>query len=309
MGDESAFEPGKQGFLKDLFIRLFREKPLGTVGGIIVLLLLVTGIFADLIAPYGMNETHTADSLAAPSNKHLLGADNLGRDILSRIIFGARISLIVGLAAASISVCLATLIGVLSGFLGGKFDLIAQRFVDAWLCFPGLILLIVIVSLMGPGMQQVIFALGIQYGISASRIVRGATMAVKQNMYVESATATGCSPLRIMIRHILPNVMAPIIIVFTTQVPAMILTEASLSFLGFGIPPPTPSWGGMLGGSALTSMFLAPWMAIWPGLALAIVVYGVNMFGDALRDLLDPKLRGGVGRYGRMVNGLQQGSR
>ncbi len=289
---------GSGSFMTELFIRLVKEKPLGMVGGVIVLLLLVTGIFAGVIAPYGVNETHTADSLASPSQKYLLGADNLGRDILSRIIYGARISLIVGLAAASLSVCLATIIGVLSGFLGGKFDTIAQRFVDAWLCFPGLIILIVIVSLMGPGMKQVIVALGLQFGISASRIVRGTTMAVKQNMYVEAATATGCSPIRIMVRHILPNVMAPIIIIFTTQVPAMILTEASLSFLGFGIPPPTPSWGGMLGGSALTSMFLAPWMAIWPGLALAVVVYGVNMFGDALRDLLDPKLRGGVGRYG-----------
>jgi peptide/nickel transport system permease protein len=299
MSNEAATEPRRRGFLTDLFIRIVREKPLGTVGGIIVLLLLLTGIFADFIAPYGFNEAHTSDSMTPPSDKYLLGTDNLGRDMLSRVIFGARISLIVGLSAAAISVAVAMLIGILSGFLGGKFDIVMQRFVDAWMCLPGLVILIVIISLLGVGMQQVIVALGFRYGVTGSRVVRGAAMAVRENIYVEAAIATGCSPQRIMTRHMLPNVMAPIIILFTTQLPVMILVEASLSFLGFGIPPPTPSWGGMLGGSALGHMYMAPWMAIWPGLALAIVVYGVNMLGDALRDLLDPKLRGGVGRYGK----------
>jgi peptide/nickel transport system permease protein len=299
MSNEAATEPKRRAFLTDLFIRIVREKPLGTVGGIIVVILLFTGIFADFLAPYGFNEAHTADSMVPPSDKYLLGTDNLGRDMLSRVIFGARISLIVGLSAAAISVGIAMLIGILCGFLGGKFDIIMQRFVDAWMCLPGLVILIVIISLLGVGMQQVIVALGFRYGVTGSRVVRGAAMSVKENAYVEAATATGCSPIRIMGRHMLPNVMAPIIILFTTQLPVMILIEASLSFLGFGIPPPTPSWGGMLGGTALGYMYMAPWMAVWPGLALAIVVYGVNMFGDALRDLLDPKLRGGVGRYGR----------
>jgi peptide/nickel transport system permease protein len=271
MSNEAATEPKRRAFLTDLFIRIVREKPLGTVGGIIVVILLFTGIFADFLAPYGFNEAHTSDSMV----------------------------LIVGLSAAAISVGIAMLIGILCGFLGGKFDIIMQRFVDAWMCLPGLVILIVIISLLGVGMQQVIVALGFRYGVTGSRVVRGAAMSVKENAYVEAATATGCSPIRIMGRHMLPNVMAPIIILFTTQLPVMILIEASLSFLGFGIPPPTPSWGGMLGGTALGYMYMAPWMAVWPGLALAIVVYGVNMFGDALRDLLDPKLRGGVGRYGR----------
>jgi len=155
--------------------------------------------------------------------------------------------------------------------------------------------------MIGPGMWQVIIVMGIQWGITGSRVIRGATISTKENVYVEAAKAIGCPTTRILTRHILPNIMAPIIILFTTRVPAMILLEASLSFLGYGIPPPAPSWGGMLSGSARTYMFRAPWMAIWPGLALSTVVYGVNMFGDALRDLLDPRLRGGAGRYGVRV--------
>lgn len=294
-----ATEPKRQFFLTELLLRIIKEKPMGTVGLIIVLILLFTGIFADFLAPYGLNEANSLDTMIPPSGKHLFGTDNLGRDIFSRVIYGARISLVVGLSAAAISALLGALIGILCGFLGGKFDIIMQRFVDAWMCLPGLVILIVLISLMGVGMKQVIFALGFRYGITGSRVVRGAAMAVRENAYVEAAIATGCSPTRIMLRHMLPNVMAPIIVLFSTYLPVMILIEASLSFLGFGIPPPTPSWGGMLGGSALGFMYMAPWMAIWPGLALAIVVYGVNMFGDALRDLLDPKLRGGVGRYGR----------
>jgi peptide/nickel transport system permease protein len=188
-----------------------------------------------------------------------------------------------------------------SAFFGGKLDLILQRFVDAWMCFPGIVMLIVIISLTGPGMWQVIVVLGIQYGMGSSRIVRSAVFGIKENVYVEAARAIGCSNTRILTRHILPNIMAPVIIMFSTLVPMAILGEASLSFLGFGIPPPQPSWGGMLAGTSRSYMFLAPWMAIWPGLALAIVVYGVNMFGDAVRDLLDPRLRGGVGRYGVKV--------
>lgn len=299
MDNEMATEPKRQFFLTELLLRIIKEKPMGTVGLIIVLILLFTGIFADFLAPYGLNEANSLDTMIPPSGKHLFGTDNLGRDIFSRVIYGARISLVVGLSAAAISALLGALIGILCGFLGGKFDIIMQRFVDAWMCLPGLVILIVLISLMGVGMKQVIFALGFRYGITGSRVVRGAAMAVRENAYVEAAIATGCSPTRIMLRHMLPNVMAPIIVLFSTYLPVMILIEASLSFLGFGIPPPTPSWGGMLGGSALGFMYMAPWMAIWPGLALAIVVYGVNMFGDALRDLLDPKLRGGVGRYGR----------
>jgi len=294
---EVAEEPKRRSAVADFFRRLVREKPLGTVGGIIVLLLLLTGVFADLLAPYGVNEIHLKDSLSPPSNQYVLGTDNLGRDMLSRVIFGARISMIVGIAATMLSVLVSAIIGILCGFIGGKFDIIVQRFVDAWMCIPGLVLLIIVVTIVGPGMWQVIILLGLLYGIGGSRIVRGAVIGIRENVYVSAAVSIGCPTIRILTRHVLPNIMAPIIILFTTRMPAVILVEASLSFLGFGIPPPAPSWGGMLSGSGRQFMLMAPWMALWPGLALAIVVYGVNMFGDAVRDLLDPRLRGGVGRY------------
>lgn len=280
--------------------RLVKEKPLGTVGAIITLLLLLIGIFASFIAPYGMNQS-TADLLVRPSLTHWFGTDNLGRDILSRIIYGARISLIVGLVGATISVTLSTIIGMLCGYIGGVFDLLVQRFVDAWMCIPSLILMMVIISIIGPGIWQVTIVMGLCFGISGSRIIRSATMSIKENVYLQAVRSIGCSPSRIIIRHILPNVMASIIILFSTVVPMVILVEASLSFLGYGIPPPNPSWGAMLSGSARDYMFQAPWIIIWPGLALSIVVYGVNMFGDALRDLLDPRMRGDSGRYGVKV--------
>jgi len=301
MADSSSgrvAETKRRSWLVEFFIRLVKEKPLGTVGGVITLLLLLTGIFANFIAPYGESETHMVDMLAAPSAKYWLGADNLGRDILSSVIFGARISVIIGLAASTIATVLSLIIGMLSAYIGGKLDLIVQRFVDATMCFPQLILMMIAMSIIGPGIWQVTVVLGVMWGIVGSRIIRSAVIGIKENVYVEAARAIGCSTTRILTRHILPNIMAPAIILFTTRVPNVILTEAGLSFLGFGIPPPTPSWGGMLGGSGRDYMIQAPWIVIWPGLALATVVYGVNMFGDAVRDILDPRLRGGVGRYG-----------
>ncbi|MBA7665873.1 Glutathione transport system permease protein GsiD [subsurface metagenome] len=287
----------RHSWLVEFLVRLVKEKPLGMVGTVITLLLLFTGIFADFLAPYGMNEMVGA-FLSSPSATYWLGTDNFTRDVLSRVIFGARISVIVGLTASTIATVLSTFIGMLSGYLGGKFDLIVQRFVDAWMCMPGLVIVMVIISILGPSMMTVILLLGIQWGITGSRIVRSAVIGVKENVYVQAATAIGCSTPRILTRHILPNIMAPIIILFSVQVPTIILAEAALSFLGFGIPPPAPSWGGMLSREGREYMYLAPWMVIWPGLALSIVIYGVNMFGDAVRDILDPRLRGGVGRYG-----------
>ena len=282
----------------DFWIKLVMKKPLGMVGGIITLLLLLTGIFADFLAPYGMNESHTGDLLVEPSAKYWMGTDNVGRDILSRVIFGARISVIIGLAASTIATILNLIIGIVSGYIGGKLDLILQRAVDTLMCFPSLILLMVFMSIIGPGIWQIIIVLGIVWGIIASRVIRSAVIGIKQDEYIAAAVAIGCSHTKIFIRHILPNIMAPTIILFSIRLPQVILTEAALSFLGYGIPPPFPSWGGMLSGSGRNYMFQAPWMAIWPGMALAIVVYGVNMFGDAVRDLLDPRLRGGVGSYG-----------
>jgi peptide/nickel transport system permease protein len=285
----------------DVAIRLIKEKPLGTVGAVITLFMLFVGIFAGWLAPHGMNEMFTSYVMAPPSAQFPFGTDNLGRDIFSRVIYGARISVIVGLTATFISVVISTTIGVMCGYIGGKFDLIVQRFVDAFMCVPGLVLLMVIVSMVGPGMWQIIIILGIQGGIGGSRMMRGIVFGIKENTYLQAATAIGDSTWIILTRHILPNILAPIIIIFSMNVPGTILAESGLSFLGFGIPPPNPSWGGMLSGDARTYMFQAPWMALWPGLALSVMVYGVNMFGDAVRDLLDPRLRGGVGRYGVKV--------
>jgi len=290
-------EGKRRPLLIDLFVRLIKEKPLGSVGAVIVLIMFLAGIFAELLAPFGMNEMILADRLSLPSGVHILGADHLGRDLLSRIIFGARISMFVGLGGAALDALLATLIGIVSGFFGGKIDITLQRFVDAWMCFPPMFIFLTIMAILGPGILQVILVLGIAGGIRSSRVVRSAVIGVKENIYVEAARAIGAPARRILYKHILPNVLAPIIIIFTVAMGRMIITEATLSFLGFGIPPPDPSWGGMLSRDGRRYMRFAPHMALWPGLALAIVVYGINMLGDAMRDILDPRLRGGLGRY------------
>lgn len=291
----------RRPFLADVFIRLVKTKPLGTVGMAIVLALFIVGIFADVIAPYGFNEIDLANRLQPPGSiGHILGTDNLGRDLLSRIIFGARISMIVALGATGIAQTLAVTIGMTSGFFGGKVDLVIQRFVDTIMAFPQLVIMLTVIAVLGPGLLQIVLTLGILGGVGGrTRLSRSAVFAIKENVYVEAARAIGSPPFRTMMRHILPNIIPVIIISATVEMGGVILTESTLSFLGFGIPPPFPSWGGMLSESGRRYMLLAPWMAIWPGLVLAMVVYGINMLGDALRDLLDPRLRGGLGRYGR----------
>jgi len=286
--------------LVEVMKRMLKEQPVGTIGAFITLIMILIAIFANFISPYGVNQM-TDSILAPPSLKFLMGTDNLGRDILSRVIYGARVSVVVGLLATLIGVIISTIIGVLSGYISGTFDLIVQRFVDAFMCLPNLVILMILVSLVGPGLWQIIVILGVTFGISGSRMIRGVVLSMKESMYVQAGIATGDSTATIFIRHIMPNILAPIIIIFSMTVPAAILVEAALSFLGFGIPPPTPTWGGMLSGDARTYMFQAPWMAFWPGFALSVLVYAVNMFGDALRDILDPRLRGGVGRYGLKV--------
>ncbi len=282
----------RSGFA-DFFVRLVREKPLGVVGGVIVLILLFSGTFADLLAPYGMDEMHLIDRLAAPSAKHLLGADPVGRDILSRLIYGARVSLIASLAGTTVTIVVASTIGVPSGYFGGKYDIILQRFVDAWMAFPGLLILLTVMSMVGRGMLQIIVVLGILYGIHNSRVVRSAVIGIKENDYFLAARAIGSTNVRMVMRHIMPNIMAPIIIIFSITIGGIILDEASLSFLGFGLPLDVPSWGGMLSGEGRRYMETKPELALLPGLCLTVVIFGTNMFGDAMRDLLDPRLRGG----------------
>ncbi len=264
----------------------------------IVLILIFVAIFADVVTPYPYDKINLLAMLEAPSARHLLGTDGLGRDFLSRLIHGARISLVVGLAATTLNVVVAALIGVTSGFLGGKFDLVVQRFVDAWMAFPGLLLLLTVMSIVGQGLLQIIVVLGITGGIGGSRVIRGAVIGVKENDYFLAAKAVGTPTTQILIRHVLPNIMAPVIIIFSINIGGVIISEASLSFLGFGLPIEVPSWGAMLSREGREFMEQAPWLALWPGFALTITVYSLNMFGDAMRDLLDPRLRGGEGSYG-----------
>ena len=272
--------------------KMLRQKKLGAIGGIVFALFLFAGVFADVLAPMGINETDMRQQLQSPSLEHWFGTDHIGRDVLSRILYGAQLSVIVGFLAAGLATVISIVLGVICGYFGGTLDMPIQRFVDAWMTFPDLVLLIVVVSIVGPGVTQIIVILGCLYGIAGSRIVRGAVIGVRENMYTHAAQSIGARTLHILVFHILPNVMPVIIVLFTTRIGAVILAEAGLSFLGLGVPPPAPTWGSMLSGSGRTYMYLQPWLALAPGICLTIVVYAVNVYGDALRDLLDPRMRG-----------------
>ena len=284
--------PPSRGPLRTFFSRLLREKPVGAGAALLFLLFVLCGIFAAQLAPYGFNEISMLERLQAPSWKHPFGTDNLGRDMLSRCLYGAQLSVIIGLSAAALATILSVLIGLLSGYLGGRVDMIVQRIVDAYMSFPELVILIAVVSVVGPGMFQIIGVLSLVLGIGGSRIIRSAVVSARENMYVHAAQSIGASTSRVLWRHLLPNIMPPIIVLFTTRVGAVILIESGLSFLGLGVPPPAPTWGGLLSGSGRTYMFQGPWLALAPGLCLTAVVYATNVFGDALRDLLDPRMRG-----------------
>jgi peptide/nickel transport system permease protein len=284
--------PRERGPFAGFVGRLVARKPLGAVSAVVFLLFLFCGAFAGVLAPHGMNEISPLNRMKPPSPAYPFGTDNLGRDMLSRILYGARLSVIIGFCAAGLATVISVAIGVTSGYLRGRFDMVMQRFVDAWMTFPDLVILIAVVSAVGPGMPQVIVILGVLYGIAGSRIIRGAVIGVSENLYVDAAQSLGAGTPRILWRHILPNVLPPVIVLFTTRVGIVILAEAGLSFLGLGVPPPAPTWGGMLSGSGRAYMYQGPWLALAPGLCLTIVVYSINMFGDALRDLLDPRMRG-----------------
>jgi peptide/nickel transport system permease protein len=277
----------------EVWVQMLRRKPLGTVGGAIVLLMLSAAVLADVITPYGYAQTSLRERLMGASSAHWLGTDQLGRDLLTRLLYGARISLYVGFGAVTLGSIIATVLGIGSAYFGGRVDLGLQRIVDAWMAFPGLLLLMSIMSLVGPGAWNITLVLGVAFGIQNSRIVRGVALSIKEYTYIEGARAAGAGHARITATHILPNVLPTIIVVATTGLSTVILTEASLSFLGLGVPPPYPTWGGMLSLAGLDHMYQAPWMAVWPAVALSLAVFGFNMLGDALRDLLDPRLKGG----------------
>jgi peptide/nickel transport system permease protein len=263
---------------------------------VIVLAMILMAILAPWIVRYTYDETIRGARMKPPGAQFWMGTDNLGRDMWSRVVHGARISVTVGFGAVLIAQALAATVGITSGYFGGKYDICVQRVVDAWQSFPFLVVILSVMAVLGPGLLNVTLALGVVGAANASRVIRGTTISVAQNVYVESARALGAGHLRIMVRHILPNVAATIIVLATIGLGAFILAESALSFLGFGVPPPYPSWGGMLSGSGRAFFLDAPWIAIYPGLAISLAVFGFNMLGDALRDVLDPRLRGVGGR-------------
>jgi peptide/nickel transport system permease protein len=283
--------PGGLGGVRALG-RFIRRKPLGAIGAVIVIAMLVMAGCAEWIAPYDYDQTIRGARMKPPSAAHWLGTDNLSRDMWSRVVYGARVSITVGFLTIGLAIVLATAIGVSSAYFGGVWDLVVQRVVDAWLSFPYLIIILSVMAVLGPGLLNVVVSLAILIAATNSRVIRSATLAAMQHSYVEAARAMGCGHARIILRHLLPNVTATIIILATIGLGAVTLAESALSFLGFGVPPPHPSWGGMLSGSGRTYMFRAPWMAVWPGVAISMAVFGFNMLGDALRDVLDPRLRG-----------------
>src|SRR5213594_4148441 len=270
---------------------LMKRKPLGAAAASIILLIVFTAIFADVLAPYDPLFTHPEIRLAPPSWQHPFGTDDIGRDVFSRIIYGARISLWVGLLAVGIGTFAGTIIGLICGYWEGRLDLILQRFMDALMAIPDLILALAIVSVLKPNTTNAMLAIAVVIIPGNSRIVRGAVLSAKQNRYVEAAQAMGCRHPRIIMTHILPNVTAPILVIASIWLGNAILIEATLSFLGVGTQPPTPSWGLMLSSTGRAFMEQAPWLAIFPGLAISLAVLGFNLFGDTLRDAWDPKLR------------------
>ncbi len=295
---ETIQKPGNAGrgasWLPELagFWRRFRRNRIGMAGALIVLGTILVALLAPLLAPYPMDEVHAKWRLYPPNEYFLLGTDEFGRDILSRIIFGSRISLQVGLISVGIALLLGSILGLLAGFYGGRVDNLIMRAMDVLFAFPAILLAIAIMAMLGPGIMNAMIAIGIVYAPSFARLARASVLSLKEKEFIEAARALGVSNLRIILRHITPNMVAPVIVQTTFNLSTAILTEASLSFLGLGTPPPNPSWGSMLSASR-RYVELDPWPAIFPGLAIMILVLGFNLLGDGLRDVLDPRLRAG----------------
>jgi peptide/nickel transport system permease protein len=270
---------------------LVRRYPLGAVGALLVFLFIFTAVFANIIAPGDPTATNAKYSLAPPSSMFWLGADFMGRDMYTRIIHGARISLAVGAGAMGLGTILGVTIGLMSGYLGGWVDLATQRLMDIMQSLPLLVMAIVMAASLGPSLRNTIIAIAIPLVPTVARVVRSSTLSLRELPFVEAARAIGMGEFRIAVRHILPNTLAPLIVLATAQLGSAILVEASLSFLGLGIPEPHPSWGRMLSESAAEYVRTAPWLVIFPGVAISLTVFGTNLLGDALRDIFDPRQR------------------
>ena len=277
--------------LHKVLFDLMRRKPLGAAGAIVVILMILMAVFADLIAPYDPEENSFTTMLKPPSAAFWLGTDQFGRDLLSRIIYGARTALFVGFVSAIVGSTIGLVLGVTSAYIGGRFDLIFQRVMDVFMAFPIIIMALAVVAILDSGVQNLIIAITIPFIPQCARVVRSSALALREIPFVDAARACGFSQMRIILRHMTPNVMAPYLILVTAFLGQAILLEASLSYLGLGVQEPTPAWGLMLQGGAEEYAESAPWVAIFPGLAISIGVFGFNLFGDGLRDILDPKLR------------------
>jgi peptide/nickel transport system permease protein len=282
--------------LKRSWLRIMREfcshEPLGAFGMVLVLLMGFAAVFASWLAPFDPTSNDFSAMTEAPSWAHLLGTDQFGRDVFSRILYGAQTAMIVGFTCAIVGGAVGLVLGVGSAYFGGRLDLVLQRFLDVLMAFPLIILALAVVAIFGTGVHNVILAITIPLIPRCARVVRSSALAIREVPYVDAARACGFGHSRIILRHMVPNVMAPFLIVFTAFVGQAILAEASLSYLGLGVQEPTPAWGLMLQGGAEEYALEAPWIAIFPGLAIALTVFGISLFGDALRDALDPKLRG-----------------
>ncbi|MBI4308519.1 MAG: ABC transporter permease [Chloroflexi bacterium] len=285
--------PRRRADVWKTFHLFLQRKPLGGVGAILVVLLFAVAALSPVLAPADPLAASGKDFLAPPSARHLMGADDQGRDVLSRVLWGARISLYAATLAVGVTVVVAAVLGVTSGYVGGAFDAVVQRVVDAVMSFPFLILVVTILMLTGNTVTNVGLAIGLVSGVSNSRVIRSSVLSLRQHQFIEAARAIGCSSVRIMALHLLPNTFAPLIVIGTLIWGNAILLESAVSFLGFGVPPPNPSWGLMISGPARTYLETAPWMAFFPGVAISLSVFGFNMLGDALRDVLDPRLRVG----------------
>ncbi len=274
-----------------VILEMIRRKPLGAAGALIVIVMILMAVFADFLTSYDPTANAFEAMHEPPSVEHLLGTDQFGRDLLSRIIYGARTALFVGFVAAFVGATIGLVLGVASAYFAGYFDLVFQRVMDVFMAFPLIIMALAVVSILGTGTQYVIIAITIPFIPRCARVVRSSALAIREIPYVDAARAMGYGHSRIILRHMVPNVMAPFLIMLTAFVGQAILLEASLSYLGLGVQEPTPAWGLMLQGGAEEYAESAPWMAIFPGLAITLAVFAFNLFGDAVRDALDPKLR------------------
>lgn len=268
-----------------------RRYPLGAFGAVITILFVFAALFAGLVTSMDPYQTNAASSLAPPGAEHMLGADVMGRDVWARIVYGAQISLLVGVGSTALGCFLGVIVGLASGYISGWFDLITQRVIDIMQALPLLVMALVMAAALGPSLENTIIAISIPLVPNVARVIRSNTLALREMPFVESARAAGINEVWIAVRHVLPNTLAPLIVLATAQLGSAILTEASLSFLGLGIPEPHASWGRMLSESAAEYVRTAPWLVIFPGIAISLVVFGTNLLGDAVRDILDPRQR------------------